>query len=115
MALIGEVAARGAPVNTEARESQRSQRVGIRARSRPRNRIRTWRHALSAAKALSKRANAQRKFVTTGDDRELRKLRKTKVLDAEGREVPFLTDEDELARQGDLGMLSFESIYARRG
>ena len=39
----------------------------------------------------------------------------TKVLDASGREVPFLTDEDELARQGDLGALSFESIYARRG
>ena len=37
------------------------------------------------------------------------------ILDASGREIPFLTDEDELARLGDLGALSFESIYARRG
>jgi hypothetical protein len=68
-----------------------------------------------AASELSKRAIAQREFLATGDDTKLRKLRKSKVLDASGREVPFLTDEDELARQGDLGALSFESIYARRG
>ena len=73
----------------------------------------------SAARAphrrLSKRAIAQREFLATGDDTKLRKLRKTKILDASGREIPFLTDEDELARQGDLGTLSYESIYARRG
>jgi hypothetical protein len=68
-----------------------------------------------AASELSKRAIAQREYLATGDDTKLRKLRKTKVLDASGREVPFLTDEEELARQGDLGALSFESIYARRG
>ena len=68
-----------------------------------------------AASELSKRAIAQREFLATGDDTKLRKLRKTKILDASGREVPFLTDEEELARQGDLGALSFESIYARRG
>ncbi|MFY9738285.1 MAG: hypothetical protein WAK11_04445 [Candidatus Cybelea sp.] len=39
----------------------------------------------------------------------------TTVLDAEGREVPFLTDLDELERQGDLGLLSYESIYPQRG
>src|SRR6202034_4313654 len=69
----------------------------------------------SAASELSKRAIAQREFLATGDDSKVRKLSKTKILDAEGREVPFLTDEEELARQGDLGALSFESIYARRG
>jgi hypothetical protein len=68
-----------------------------------------------AASELSKRAIAQREFLATGDDSKVRKLSKTKILDAEGREVPFLTDEEELARQGDLGALSFESIYARRG
>ena len=68
-----------------------------------------------AASELSKRAIAQREFLATGDDTKLRKLRKTKILDASGREIPFLTDEEELARQGDLGALSFESIYARRG
>jgi hypothetical protein len=68
-----------------------------------------------ASSELAKRAIAQREFLKTGDDTKLRKLRKTKILDASGREVPFLTDEDELARQGDLGALSFESIYAQRG
>jgi hypothetical protein len=68
-----------------------------------------------AASELSKRAMAQREFLATGDDTKLRKLQKTKILDASGHEIPFLTDEEELARQGDLGALSFESIYARRG
>jgi hypothetical protein len=68
-----------------------------------------------AGSEVAKRAIAQREFVHTGDDTKLRKLSKTKILDASGREVPFLTDEEELARQGDLGALSFESIYARRG
>jgi hypothetical protein len=68
-----------------------------------------------AASELSKRAAAQREYVTTGDDTKLRQLSKTKVFDASGREVPYLTDLDELDRQADLGMLSRESIYARRG
>ena len=68
-----------------------------------------------AASAVSKRATAQREFLATGDDTKVRKLSKTKILDASGREVPYLTDVEELARQGDLGALSFESIYAKRG
>lgn len=68
-----------------------------------------------ASTILSDRLNAQRHFATTGDDSKLRELRHTKVLDVSGREVPFLTDLDELERLGDLGVLSFESIYARRG
>ncbi|MFY9663235.1 MAG: hypothetical protein WAK19_02180 [Candidatus Cybelea sp.] len=67
------------------------------------------------ASAVSDRSNAQRRFVNTGDDSQLRALEDKTILDASGREVPFLTDEGELARQGDLGALSFESIYARRG
>lgn len=67
-----------------------------------------------ASTALSDRLNAQRIFAGTGDDSQLRKLRRAKVLDASGREVPFLTDLDELERLGDLGVLSYESIYARR-
>ena len=50
-ALSGEVAARGAPVNTEARESHRSHRAGIRARSRSRKRIRTSRQARKYSEA----------------------------------------------------------------
>ena len=68
-----------------------------------------------AASEVAKRGIAQREFLATGDDTKLRELSKRKILDASGREVPFLTDLDELARQGDLGALSFESIYARRG
>jgi hypothetical protein len=68
-----------------------------------------------AATAYSKRLSAQRLFIWTGDDSDLGNLRRSKILDADGRVVPFLTDEDELVRQGDLGVLSFESIYARRG
>jgi hypothetical protein len=68
-----------------------------------------------AGSEIAKRAIAQREFVHTGDDTKLRQLSKTKVLDASGREVPFLTDLDELERQGDLNVLSYESIYAQRG
>ena len=68
-----------------------------------------------ASTEVSKRSKAQREYLATGDDTKIGKLRRTKILDAEGREVPFLTDLDELDRQGDLGVLSFESIYARRG
>ena len=68
-----------------------------------------------AASELGKRAAAQREFLATGDDTKLRQLSKNKILDASGRDVPFLIDLDELERQGDLGVLSFESIYARRG
>lgn len=67
-----------------------------------------------AATVVSDRANAQRVFVRMGDTSQLRALEGTTLLDAEGREVPFLTDLDELERLGDLHMLSYESIYAKR-
>lgn len=66
------------------------------------------------ASMVSQRLNAQRHFVHTGDTSQLQALAGGTVLDTSGREVPFLTDLDELERQGDLGILSFESIYARR-
>ncbi|HMF28453.1 MAG TPA: hypothetical protein VKE42_06755 [Candidatus Cybelea sp.] len=66
------------------------------------------------ASTVSKRSNAQRHFVHTGDTSQLEALEGKTILDASGREVPFLTDLDELERQGDLGILSYESIYARR-
>ena len=65
------------------------------------------------AKIIADRSNAQRRFAH-GDASQLHALEGVTVLDASGREVPFLTDLDELERQADLGMLSFESIYARR-
>jgi len=68
-----------------------------------------------AASELAKRSAAQREYLATGDDSKLRALQDITILDASGREIPFLTDLDELERLGDLGVLSFESIYARRG
>jgi hypothetical protein len=67
-----------------------------------------------ASSVVSARSNAQRHFANTGDASQLRALQGTALLDASGREVPFLTDLDELERQGDLHMLSYESIYAKR-
>jgi hypothetical protein len=67
-----------------------------------------------SATVVSERAIAQRRFVRTGETAQLHTLEGLTLLDASGREVPFLTDLDELERQGDLGMLSYESIYARR-
>jgi hypothetical protein len=66
------------------------------------------------ASELAKRSIAQREFLATGGDAKIERLRGTKILDASGNEVPFLTDLDELERQGDAGVLSFESLYARR-
>lgn len=68
-----------------------------------------------AATAVSNRAAAQHNFLVTGDDSTLRELAGVRILDASGREVPFLTDLDELERLGNLGLLSYESIYPRRG
>jgi hypothetical protein len=63
---------------------------------------------------IASRLAAQRHFLATGDDSKLRMLRGATVNDTAGREVPFLTDLDELERLGDAGVLQFESIYARR-
>lgn len=67
-----------------------------------------------AAHDLAERSAAQGYFVATGDDSKLRKLQGKRIYDASGREIPFLTDLNELERLGDAGVLSFESIYARR-
>lgn len=67
-----------------------------------------------AGTIVSDRANAQRVFARTGDMSQLHALEGATLRDASGREVPFLTDPDELERQGDLHTLSYESIYAKR-
>ena len=56
-----------------------------------------------------------RQFLETGDDTKLRRLQGEHVLDAAGHSIPLLTDLDELERLGAVGVLSFESIYARVG
>lgn len=57
--------------------------------------------------------SAVRKYLQTGDDSDLRKFRRTTILDASGKRVHLLTDVHELDRLGSAGVLSFESIYSR--
>ena len=54
--------------------------------------------------ALSDRLRAQGHFIATGDVSRLRALEGVTILDADGREIAFLTDPEELERQGDLGI-----------
>jgi hypothetical protein len=54
-------------------------------------------------------------FSNTGDSSALLPFHGQHIIDAYGNRVPLLTDLDELERLGDLGALSYESIYARQG
>ena len=65
------------------------------------------------ATKLAKYWVAVHKYLQTGDVSEVEKFGGQFVKDATGREVPFLTDLDELKRLGFAGVLSFESIYSR--
>lgn len=66
------------------------------------------------ATELAHHAQAIRTFASTGRTEELLAFRGRTFTDAEGREIEFFTDLDELERLGDLGELSFEDLYARR-
>ncbi len=57
--------------------------------------------------------NAVHTYLETGDASALQKFRGKRITDANGRQVPLLTDLDELDRLGSAGVLSFESLYAR--
>jgi hypothetical protein len=65
------------------------------------------------ATKIGKYSAAVQTFLETGDDSALRPFQGQSIIDAAGNRVPFLTDLDELERQGSAGVLSFESIYAR--
>src|ERR1700688_3285844 len=68
----------------------------------------------AAAHTLSERFAAHHLFLDPGDVSNVRTSRRKPLRDASGREIPLLTDLDELERLGDAGVLQFESIYARR-
>jgi predicted oxidoreductase len=57
--------------------------------------------------------NAVHRYLQTGDVAGLRKFRKKRVIDADGKRVALLTDTAEIERYGSAGVLSFESLYAR--
>ncbi len=56
---------------------------------------------------------AVHRYLETGDASALQKFRGKHITDASGRQVPLLTDLDELDGLGNAGVLSFESLYAR--
>jgi hypothetical protein len=57
--------------------------------------------------------NAVNHYLETGDDTDLSRFRGVTVTAAQGNAVPLLTDTAELERLGSVGILSFQSIYAR--
>jgi hypothetical protein len=56
--------------------------------------------------------DAVQKYLQTGDATVLSNFEGVYITDANGAQVPLLTDLDELDRLGSAGELSFESIYA---
>jgi hypothetical protein len=56
---------------------------------------------------------AVQKYLRTGNSSEVAKFRGRRIKDANGNQVPLITDLGELNRLGSAGVLSFESIYAR--
>jgi hypothetical protein len=70
------------------------------------------RDSRQASKA-GKHSAAVERYLETGDDSALRKLKGKYIVDATGKRVRLLTDLDELQRLASAGVLSFESLYAR--
>jgi DNA-binding CsgD family transcriptional regulator len=67
----------------------------------------------ASATLAAEHSNAVQTFLQTGDDTELQPFRQQYITDAGGTRIPLLTDLDELERLGAVGVLSFESLYAK--
>jgi hypothetical protein len=65
------------------------------------------------ASTLGQYWDAVHKYLRTGDTSEVKKFRGKRIKDAQGSEVPLITDLKELNRLGSAGVLSFESLYVR--
>jgi hypothetical protein len=66
------------------------------------------------ASLLGRYWSSVHKYISTGDDSELKKFRGKNIRDANGEEILLMTNLAELNRLGGEGReLSFESIYAR--
>src|SRR5579884_505937 len=63
------------------------------------------------ASELAEHANAAERYLTTGDSSRLGLFIDKKITDADGNEIPLLTDLATLDRLGSAGVLSFESLY----
>lgn len=58
---------------------------------------------------------AVQKYLRTGDSYALNKFRGKRIIDANGKRMPLLTDLTELDHLGSAGVWSFESIYSQVG
>ncbi len=67
----------------------------------------------ASATLAAEHSNAVQAFLQTGDSTDVLALRGQYIIDAGGKRIPLLTDLDELERLGAVGVLSFESLYAR--
>ena len=56
---------------------------------------------------------AVEKYLETGDESALHKIRRKTFTDAEGKRIRLIKDVAELERLGSAGVLSFESLYAK--
>ena len=68
----------------------------------------------AVASQVAAYAAAVQKYLTTGDGDALKPFRTLRLLDANGKRIPLLTSRPALNRLGNAGVLSFESLYARR-
>jgi hypothetical protein len=65
------------------------------------------------ASRIAKYSNGVQKYLRTGNPSELQKFSGMHITDADGTQIPLLTDLEELNRLGSFGLFSFESLYAR--
>jgi hypothetical protein len=65
------------------------------------------------ATQLGKYWAAVQKYLQTGDDSALKKFRRKRITDVNGRKIPLVLDTAVLDQLGSAGVLSFESLYAK--
>ena len=71
--------------------------------------VRDSRHASD----LGKYWDAVQDYLETGESSALRKFKRKRITDANGKRVPLITELSELDRLGSAGVLSFETLYAK--
>lgn len=65
------------------------------------------------ATILGKYWAAIQKYLQTGEDSALKKIRRKRITDASGKKIPLVLDTAVLDQLGSAGVLSFESLYAK--
>jgi lambda repressor-like predicted transcriptional regulator len=67
----------------------------------------------SHASTIADYFNAVHHYLRTGDSSRLKPFHGKSVKDADGNDIPLLTNPKDLHRLGYAGVLSFESLYAK--